>query len=368
MRKHLFKLVYSTFIAIFLWPIYFLSGLIPRNPKKMALGTHTDSYSGNVKAIFQRKEFFPSYRKIFIYKSRIVKDKIEKENPKGEAYYYLSFKGIYHTITSKCHIYSSYPSDINFWLSRGSTRFNVWHGTPLKKIERDVTTGFYALKNKYEKILKYIYPHLYVKPDRLLVSSPYEEECFKSAFAVDEDSFIRAYPPRLQFLKRKNEQTEEKIILYAPTWRDDGSFALKDYLDLDEFNTFLLSHDMTMIVKPHPSDKSKHIDKEYSNIILADKNEDVYDILVKCNILITDYSSMMFEAMYLKIKTLLFCPDYKQYITKNRGFYQDMSAWSFTISFNENQLIEELQKKVDIFHTDSQYMPYNALIQEVLKC
>lgn len=319
--KNFTTLVLLSISTVPFWVLYFISKLIPRDQKTIVFGTHTASFSGNIKALFLQYSK-PIYKKVFISSNKPL---IQELNKQGYiAYSRYSLKGIYHSLRAGVYIYSSYPSDINFWLSNGAKYINVWHGTPIKKIERDVTTGKYSLRNRYPFIFRILKPALFAKPDLLLVSSPHEERCFKSAFGVSEKNLFRSFPPRLVHLpKNPNMDPGKKNILYTPTWRDDHSFDLFRYLDSHSLNSFLQSQNAVLFIKLHPSDRTQPKTETLSNIRLIDKNEDVYGYLDSIDLLISDYSSMVFEALYLSIPALLFCPDYETYQTKSREFYID---------------------------------------------
>ena len=111
-----------------------------------------------------------------------------------------SLEGIYYSLKAGSYVYSGFPSDISYWLSGGAKYINVWHGTPVKKIERDVSTGYYSIRNRYAWLYNLAAPYYLSKPAALLASSPYEEKCFRTAFGVNDHSLVRAFPPRLEEL------------------------------------------------------------------------------------------------------------------------------------------------------------------------
>ncbi len=337
-------------LALPLWIVFFLSKYIPKDKNLIAFGTHTSSFSGNIKFLFF-KDSDIKYKKIYISSDKRL---IKNLNAQGfEVYNKLTLKAIWNSLRAGIYVYSGFPSDINFWLSGGAKYINVWHGTPIKKIERDVTTGKYSLKNRYEWLFKILKPYLLRKPNVLLVSSMYEEKCFKSAFDVKDEQIFRAFPPRLEnLIEIAQSNREEKSILYVPTWRDDHSFSFSKYVNLHSFNTFLQKNKLKFNIKLHPSDKSMQTDSKYSNIILVDKNEDVYDYLKDTDILVSDYSSMVFEALYLSKPVILFCPDYETYQKNSREFYIDpCEDLPVEVSYTQEKLEEKLlcsfNKKVD---------------------
>ena len=154
-------------------------------------------------------------------------------------------------------------------------------------------------------------PYLLAKPEALLVSSPYEEKLFATAFALDESSFVREFPPRLESLSSTSNQKKRTAnILYTPTWRDDQAFKVEDYVDWHSFNTFLEMHGLNFYIKPHPSDNAIYPGTEFSHIATIIKDDDIYSEIKKMDIIVSDYSSMIFEGLYLAMPFILFCPDY----------------------------------------------------------
>ncbi|QIM64077.1 CDP-glycerol glycerophosphotransferase family protein [Frederiksenia canicola] len=356
--KKLLKLIKAIFIAMGGWWIYFFSGFFPRSEMKIVFGVHTNSLSGNVKALYLDSNYQKNKTKVFIYKNKKVRSYLKELN--GDYIYYsvFSIKGIWHILTAKKFIYSSYPSDISFWLSRGAELFNVWHGTPLKKIERDVNTGFYAIKNRYERILKFIFPYLYAKPNLLLVSSDYEKKCFTTAFSVSGSQLVLAFPPRLiESRKDYINSINKDSILYCPTWRDDNSFSFYKNCNLSDLNELMIKENKLFIIKAHPSDSSVHLDKKYSNIKLADRTDDFYQLVKRASLVITDYSSIMFDCLYCNIPVALFCPDIQNYLKNSREFYCEMNQLPFAVYKNLIDLVASKEHKLnsDKIHYFSPY-------------
>ncbi|OOF86126.1 CDP-glycerol glycerophosphotransferase family protein [Rodentibacter ratti] len=358
--KRLVKLLIAILVAVGGWILYFLSGFFKRDEKKIVFGTHTGTFSGNVKSLYLDASYKEKYQKIFIYKNEKIKVSLEKLNGEHLFFSVSSIKGIYHILTAKQFVYSSYVSDINYWLSRGAILFNVWHGTPLKKIERDVTTGFYSIRNKYEFIFKYIFPHLYVCPDKLLVCSEYEKQCFRTAFGVQDSTFVEAFPPRLKTLKDDYQVALPKnLVIYAPTWRDDASFQFYKSCELDKLNALMAEKNLICLVKPHPSDKTQHLDKEYSNIKPAELSEDFYDLVKYAKFVITDYSSVMFDCMYCDIPVILFCPDLDNYLKNSREFYCDINVLPFSLTRLSSELLEFVRSESYINKENKMFYPYD---------
>ncbi len=353
-----------------MWLPYLLLKFLPKNKTLIAFGTHTSSFSGNIKSLFLRQDT-AGYQKVFISDEKALVRRLTSDG--YTAYSKYSFQGIWTCLKAGTYIYSSYPSDINFWLSAGTKYINLWHGTPIKKIERDVTAGKYSLRNNYKWIFRILKPNLLAKSDTLLVSSEYEEKCFKSAFEVGDENIFRAFPPRLESLLDNNSKNnKQKTILYTPTWRDNHSFSFSKYVNLNLFNTFLQVNDMIFIIKLHPSDKSLGIAKYFSNITVVNQKEDVYAHLKDADILVSDYSSMVFESLYLSKPVVLFCPDYETYQKNSREFYIDpCHDLPIEVSYTQNELEEAIlrlikQKKIDA-EKFKPYKPYDIQNNLLLK-
>jgi len=345
-QKIFTKVVKASLIAMVGWPLYLMSCFIPRCSNKYVFGVYTSNFSGNVKALYLDKSFVHGCEKIFVYREKSIK-RILNSLPHNERYVYcsvFSVKGVYHSLTAGCYIYSNYISDISFWLSNGSIAFNVWHGTPLKTIEKDVQVGKYSAKNKWGNVLKYVFPYFYVRPDKILVCSDYEKQCFKSAFDLQDDvQYVSSFPPRLNQVQHNREASTRETILYCPTWRDDGSFIFQNVVDVDRLNRLMVEMNLTFVIKPHPSDKACHLSATYTNVILEDRVVDIYDLLPKSALLLTDYSSMLFDAVYCEIPVMLFCPDLERYQKENRSFYARIQDLGLSVVVTENDLLKKIQ-------------------------
>jgi len=123
--------------------------------------------------------------------------------------------------------------------------------------------------------------------------------------------------------------SNKKIILYAPTWRDnefhsDGKYKFSSEMDYDLLKN-QLSDEYIMIVKYHYLVKDKIDWGKYSDfIIVADEKWDIQELYLISDILITDYSSVMFDYSLLKKPILFYTYDLEFYKDDLRGFYFDL--------------------------------------------
>lgn len=199
---------------------------------------------------------------------------------------------------------------------------NTWHGVALKHIGNDDQNSG-----------RYDYSNL----DYLCVSGAHDERVYTTALKANAESFLEVGMPRndelfqVQFgqqaeLKQKlGIDPNKKVILYAPTWRDsvDGgeSYQLSIPVDFKKWQK-ILGNDYVVLFRAH--DRTSEVMKIDYNEFIRDYShyDHLNDLLIAADILITDYSSIVFDYSILKKPFVCFCYDYEQY-SKERGFYFD---------------------------------------------
>lgn len=117
---------------------------------------------------------------------------------------------------------------------------------------------------------------------------------------------------------------EKKIILFAPTFRGNGAGSA--YFPVEKFNVKdlleKLGDEYMVIIKHHPFVEKKHpVDESVKDRVLDLSGEsEINDLLFITDLLITDYSSVIFEASILDIPMLFYAFDLEDYVV-NRDFY-----------------------------------------------
>lgn len=132
---------------------------------------------------------------------------------------------------------------------------------------------------------------------------------------------------------------DKKILLYAPTFRgkgiDDISAKEIDFKKIADG----LPDGYTLAVRWHPLMRRECPD--FTDL----SNEDLIEVLCAADLLVTDYSSIIFEYSALKRPMLFLAPDLSEY-TKTRGFYQDYQTFvPGKICRSEEELIEAVKRK-----------------------
>ena len=123
---------------------------------------------------------------------------------------------------------------------------------------------------------------------------------------------------------------DKKIILYAPTWRENKFYNKEAYkftteMDFDEMHD-QLSDEYILIVKFHYLVKDKSIDwSKYDDFIIeCDEEWDIQELYLISDIMITDYSSVLFDYAILKRPMIYFTYDIDEYTKNVRSFYFDI--------------------------------------------
>lgn len=238
-----------------------------------------------------------------------------------------TLKYFYYLATSKYFV-----NNVNFqdhYVKRdGQIEIATMHGTPLKTLGFDVP-GELETKKKEENFTRRCSRWNY-----LTVQSDFVADVTKSCYHYDKELLKVGYP-RTDILFTKNNEKDineikeklglpldKKVILYAPTWRIRNKFDLM--LDLKSFKKNL-SDDYVLILRIHPFavkgwDQPETDDFVY-DFSAFDSAEELYLV---SDLLITDYSSVMFDYAILDRPIILFTYDMEEYKDKLRGMYIDI--------------------------------------------
>ncbi|WP_233713452.1 CDP-glycerol glycerophosphotransferase family protein [Lederbergia citri] len=217
-----------------------------------------------------------------------------------------------------------------------TTYLQTWHGTPLKRLAADMlevhmpgTTAEKYKKNFIKEAKKW---------DYLISPNPYSTDIFRRAFQFDKEILETGYPRNDFICTHNNEKKikklaanfgiplQKKVILYAPTWRDDqyntkGKFRFDLNLDLDLLRKEL-GEDYVILFRLHYL-VSEYLDlKPYQGFAYDFTNhEDIRELYLMADILVTDYSSVLFDYGNLRRPMIFYVYDIDQYRDHLRGFY-----------------------------------------------
>lgn len=195
----------------------------------------------------------------------------------------------------------------------------------------------------------------------VIVSSKNIIENYQEAFGIDKGKIHPLGVPRTDFFfdeKQKEHAKNElynkypilkgkRIILFAPTFRGNGKKAAHyphEYIDIDKIYKNL-ENDEIFIIKNHPFVKEKFdITKEQSDKILDFTSyQDINQLLLITDLLITDYSSTIFEYALLDKPIIFYVPDFEEY-RNSRDFYYDFDEYTYgEVCKNFEELVQKIQ-------------------------
>lgn len=314
-----------------------LTKLLPVNHKIILFESNLGrNYTGNPKAIYEEMVNQGLDKKYSCY---IILEDMNTKIP-GSAkkikrnrfryFYYFAIAGIWVSD-------SRHPMYII--KRRQSTYIQTWHGTPLKKLALDLDDVFMAGETDIEDYKRNFYNNVQTW-DYLVSQNNYSSKIFKQAFGFDKEILEIGYPRNDLLIHDNNEERikeikkklglplDKKVILYAPTWRDNefygnGKYKFNPCLD---FSLLMeqLKDDTVLIVKYHYLVMDKIDWTPYKEFIYSyDKSYDISLLYLISDMLITDYSSVMFDYSILERPMLFYCYDLNEYKDTLRGFYFD---------------------------------------------
>ena len=210
----------------------------------------------------------------------------------------------------------------------GQTYLQTWHGTPLKRLGTDITTGaaskFYVANMAREA----------ASWDYLISPSPYCTELLPRALGFTGKVLEAGYPRNDRLVTDEVTRTRvreslgvsdgETLVLYAPTWRDSkrtmtGAWAGVNFFDAE------LPEGFRLMFRGHNNTKSAHKSALAGGAIDVTNYPDVTDLFLAADVLVTDYSSVMFDFSVTLKPMAFLVPDLAEY-EANRGFYFDFRA------------------------------------------
>jgi CDP-glycerol glycerophosphotransferase len=218
--------------------------------------------------------------------------------------------------------------------SPGSTYLQTWHGTPLKRIHHDVR---WAPEGRLQRLDLDVarWDHL-LSPNR--ASTPRLRRAFGFTGQIHETGY-----PRNDLLSSPDRSAagaavraglgipaDRTVVLYTPTWRDDLVFGADGPgftldLDLDDF-TARLGADHVLLLRLHSLVSGRLELPPGAPVIDVSGYRDVADLYLAADLLVTDYSSTMFDFAVTGRPILLFTYDLDHFRDEVRGFYFDLAA------------------------------------------
>ena len=318
--------------------VYYICKLLPLHKKRiLCIHTHDDGEGSNATlAVKALKEHNSDYTFSYITKKDTMELKGLKNLPKILSFF---FKKPYQLAKAQVVLMDNTFLPFAYLKRRKGVKvIQLWHGTgTFKKFGQDANTG--RLK-ELEQIANRNITHL-------IVNSPATKMLYAKTFGIDEKYVYPIGLPKTDDLIRRVEAEaksdlhldkkaiyrkysipkDRKLILYAPTFRDDELHNPEVIAKLLEIIKGL-PEEYYLGLRLHP-----FIAKSCEGIILPSRaiqlsfEPDLSAVLMASDLLITDYSSIAFEYCITERPMVFFAYDLEEFSNHGRGFYEDYESY-----------------------------------------
>ena len=336
--------------------VYYVSRLFHvNNTKVLCIMTHDDGEDSNVSIVVrelkrQKKEYSFCY---------ITKSEAESVKSLRDIRKLLSFFIIkpYHMARSGVILMDNVFLPMAYIrVKRNVKVIQLWHGTgTVKKFGQDVNIG--KLKERERRANRNI--------THLIVNNEQTARIYAKAFGVDAD---RVYPvglPKtddiLHRIRRKDKDNvniekniiyekyqlpkEKKLILYAPTFRDTNlgsDIMIKHVKEMAE----ILPKDYILGLRLHPYVARLAQKLRIDNVCNLSDEKSLSMLIMASDMLITDYSSIIFEYCITQKPMIFFAYDLDDFIEHGRGFYMDYISYvPGPVAKNSKEVIDIINEK-----------------------
>lgn len=344
------KIIIRELITIIVNRIFVLIFPLKQN-RVLFLSDNRETLGGNLKFVY---DYLPEekYEEVLSLKAdkrlrRSLKEKINLMKYLATSRYILLEDLVHSTAHMK--------------VRKGQELIQLWHGPgAFKKFGHSrESTDLKRIHKGYKKYAKAIVSAEAIRP------------CYAEAFSISIDKVKATGFPRtdeffdtsLQEEKKKQLYQKypflkgKKVILFAPTYRGknikDAHYDLEQ-LDLEKIYQSL-HENYIFLFKWHPllymNNQLKNI-QDYNIKIHPDfyydlsVERDINDLLLISDILITDYSSVIFDYALLNKPVIYFTYDYDEYVNQGRGLYFPFEEYVYgTVVTNDDDLIQAIQEE-----------------------
>ena len=358
-----FKLILKKIIIILINTIiYMLSLIIPKSEKIWIFGSwYGNRFSDNSRYLYlyctENRAKLGLKNVIWITENNNIFK--ELTNNGFEVIKKNTLKSFWYHLRAKKHFIDQDPSNLDKYLSVRSDRIQLWHGVGFKDISNiESIPNYNSYKYKFISFIKKIatpgcwYSYIFLSTSKFATNN-----IFNLSFRLWENRVIECNYPRNIYLNNKSKNLmyldeeqiniiniikekindNKRIIAYFPTYRNVAQiytkenysypFNIKNKEEFIKFDNYLEENNLFVISKFHFAGDLSYIDRTI-NFMNLPIELDIYPILEYTDIMITDYSSIYADYLFLN-KPIIFYPyDLDDYQSKDKGFlfnYDDVT-------------------------------------------
>ncbi len=259
-------------------------------------------------------------------------DDLSRPVPEGTTPLLLHSRRWMEVLGSARYLVNNSNFPFYFRKREGQVYVQTWHGTPLKRIGRDMPLANLSLP--YRQLMTRE-PRYW---DYLLAQNDFAARVLPAAFEFEGQVLNEGYPRnddllsddsaarRLAVRNSLGLSTSACAILYAPTWRDSvasaaRAYSLVQYLDYGAIDAAFGSR-AAVLLRGH-SNTAASADTVQRGVLNVTEHPSINDLMLAADVLVTDYSSVMFDFCVTGKPMIFLAPDLAEYRDRTRGFYLD---------------------------------------------
>ena len=327
--------------------IHVISRKLPIKKNKLVFVSHLGkNYSCNPKCLCEYilRNAGDKFELVFLYDPTIC---AIDDFPKGVRTLSIYSKRFIYDMATCGFLISNtrIPEWFGFNPRKNQYYIQTWHSSlRLKKIEKDANLGFdyeeWAMKDSK-------------KISAIVSGCDFSSNIFKKSFWYD-GPLLKVGTPRIDYLLNINENEVLKIkkkaslnrnahyVLYAPTFRSSGNIDVYniDYEKVIGALSVRFGGEWNVLFRIHPNLRGiVNVKKMPSYVVDVSGYRDIQELIAISDVMITDYSSCMFDMAFAKKPCFLYVSDLEQYISNERGLYFDITKLPFPMAKTNEELL-----------------------------
>ena len=243
------------------------------------------------------------------------------------------------------------------WFSKrkGQRLLQTWHGTPVKRLLNDAAPG--AVSLAYRRLMARQVPQW----DLMLAQSEQARRDLCSAMGYTGNVLVGEYPRNVGLLggSRVRQRVraelgvpeERAVVLYAPTWREalrsTGGGGTDDLLDA---RALAQRTGTIVLVRSHHMNRLRADRDGSGHVVDVSRYPRLEDLMLAADVLVTDYSSIVFDFRLTGKPIVVYAPDLEHYRDVERGLYggwPERAEWP--VAFTQSRLVDALSASVKDF-------------------
>ena len=243
------------------------------------------------------------------------------------------------------------------WFSKrkGQRLLQTWHGTPVKRLLNDAAPG--AVSLAYRRLMARQVPQW----DLLLAQNEEARRNLCSAMGYTGNVLVGEYPRNVGLLggSRVRQRVraelgvpeERAVVLYAPTWREalrsTGGGGTDDLLDA---RALAQRTGTIVLVRSHHMNRLRADRDGSGHVVDVSRYPRLEDLMLAADVLVTDYSSIVFDFRLTGKPIVVYAPDLEHYRDVERGLYggwPERAEWP--VAFTQSRLVDALSASVKDF-------------------